>query len=67
MPCWTTYAGQTFSTLGVAPGTYKWTRGSGADADSFMLDIVAAAAAPEPCSLYCWRWRCRWEKDQIKK
>jgi hypothetical protein len=34
----------------VTPGTYVWTWGSGADADSFTL-IISTAAAPEPGSL----------------
>jgi hypothetical protein len=42
-----TYDNQTFSGLGVTPGTYKWTWGSGADADSFTLQI-GPAAVPEP-------------------
>jgi hypothetical protein len=46
-----TYDNQTFSSLGVTPGSYVWTWGSGATADSFTLDIVAAAAAPEPSSV----------------
>ena len=46
-----TWANQTFSSLGVAPGSYKWTWGSGAHADFFQLDIiVGAAAVPEPAS-----------------
>jgi hypothetical protein len=45
-----TYDNQTFSSLGVTPGTYVWTWGSGATADSFALDIEAAAV-PEPSSL----------------
>ena len=45
-----TYAGQTFASLGVTPGTYVWTWGTGADADTFTLQI-GAAAAPEPASL----------------
>jgi hypothetical protein len=45
-----TYPGATFASLGVTPGTYVWTWGSGADADSFTLQI-GPAAAPEPSSL----------------
>jgi hypothetical protein len=40
-----TYDGATFASLGVTPGVYKWTWGSGTNADSFKLDIVAV---PEP-------------------
>ena len=39
-----TYAGQTFTSLGVTPGTYEWTWGTGAN-QNFTLDI---AAVPEP-------------------
>jgi hypothetical protein len=42
-----TYDDASFSTLGVTPGSYVWTWGSGADADSFTLDV----AVPEPASL----------------
>jgi hypothetical protein len=42
-----TYDGQTFSSLGVTPGTYEWTWGTGAHADSFTLQI-GPAAVPEP-------------------
>jgi hypothetical protein len=45
-----TYGNQTFSSLGVTPGNYTWTWGSGATADSFTLEIEAAAV-PEPSSL----------------
>lgn len=38
-----TWDNQTFSSLDVTPGTYKWTWGSGANADSFTLNIGAAA------------------------
>jgi hypothetical protein len=34
------YSGQTFSTLGVTPGTYVWTWGTGVHADSFTLRAV---------------------------
>jgi hypothetical protein len=47
----TTFLGATFASLGVTPGTYVWTWGAGANADSFTLDIVAPTAAPEPASL----------------
>lgn len=37
--------GQTFDSLGVTPGSFEWTWGSGATADSYSLNIV-----PEPTS-----------------
>jgi hypothetical protein len=45
-----TYAGQTFSTLGVTPGTYEWTWGTGAN-QNFTLQIGPATAVPEPSAL----------------
>lgn len=42
-----TYDNQTFSSLGVTPGTYVYTFGSGANADSFTVQI----GVPEPASL----------------
>jgi hypothetical protein len=41
-----TWDGQTFGTLGVTPGTYEWTWGSGADADSFTLFAGVPVPAP---------------------
>jgi hypothetical protein len=46
-----TYANQTFSSLGVAPGTYVYPWGSGPTADSFTLQIGSPAAVPEPASI----------------
>jgi hypothetical protein len=45
-----TWDDATFASLGVTPGTYVWTWGNGADADSFTLD-VGMVAVPEPPSL----------------
>lgn len=46
-----TWDNATFKSLGGAtPGTYEWTWGTGAHADSFTLQI-RAAAVPEPASL----------------
>ena len=41
-----TYTGQTFSSLGVTPGVYKWTWGTGGANQTFTLDIKTAV--PEP-------------------
>jgi hypothetical protein len=45
-----TWANATITSLGLTPGSYTWTWGSGATADTFTLDIVSggAPAAPEP-------------------
>ncbi|MGH7050670.1 MAG: PEP-CTERM sorting domain-containing protein [Acetobacteraceae bacterium] len=45
-----TYDGATFASLGLTPGTYTWTWGSGPADGSFMLD-VETTAVPEPGSL----------------
>ncbi len=62
-----TWNGQTFTDLGITPGTYTYTWGSGGDADFMTLNI--GDQTPEPGSLYllglggaglllyCWRKR----------
>ena len=42
------YNDQTFESLGVTPGTYVWTWGTGATADSITMNV---GAVPEPSSL----------------
>jgi hypothetical protein len=66
-----TYDNKTFAKLGVTPGTYVWTWGTGTHADSFTLQVGPATATPEPASLtllgigavgllgYGWRRRRR--------
>jgi hypothetical protein len=41
-----TYAGQSFATLGLAPGVYLYTFGSGTNADTFTVEV--SAPVPEP-------------------
>jgi hypothetical protein len=41
-----TYAGQSFATLGLTPGVYLYTFGSGTDADTFTVEV--GAPVPEP-------------------
>jgi hypothetical protein len=45
-----TFAGKTFATLGVIPGTYTYTWGTGVNADSLILEI-GVVPAPEPSTL----------------
>jgi hypothetical protein len=47
-----TWDGQTFSTLGLNPGTYVYTWGSGPTADSLTVDVVSSQAVPEPATLW---------------
>ena len=46
-----TYANQSFSSLGVTPGTYVYSFGSGATADTFTVAIGGTPSVPEPASL----------------
>jgi len=45
-----TYNSQTFVSLGLTPGTYTWTWGTGANADFFKVQIGPATAVLEPSS-----------------
>ena len=44
-----TFTGQTFSSIGLTPGSYEWTWGSGATADSLTLNI---GAVPIPAAVW---------------
>ena len=46
-----TWTNESFVGLGVMPGTYEWTWGTGAHTDSFTLQVGPIAAVPEPASL----------------
>ncbi len=43
-----TYTNTDLATLGLNPGTYIYTFGQGATADTFTVEIAAAGAVPEP-------------------
>jgi hypothetical protein len=72
-----TYAGQTFSSLGLTPGTYTWTWGTGVHADSLTVQIGAVSAVPEPSTAilavsgavafvtYGWTRRRRHQRRQV--
>ncbi len=45
-----TFTGQSFASMGLTPGTYVWTWGSGDNADSFTVQIGPLATVPEPAS-----------------
>ena len=43
-----TWTGATLSSLGLTPGTYVWSWGSGATADTFTIDIAAGSFRSPP-------------------
>ena len=48
-----TFDSETFASLGLTPGTYTWTWGTGQDADSFTVQIGSAAPEPGTLTLLC--------------
>jgi hypothetical protein len=46
-----TYLNQTFASLGVTPGTYEWTWGTGPNQNFILVIGDAAVPVPEPASL----------------
>ncbi len=53
-----TWDGQTFSSLGVTLGTYRWDWGSGANADFFRWQSSRAQQRCRNLPRYCF-WHCR--------
>ncbi|NJC09316.1 PEPxxWA-CTERM sorting domain-containing protein [Polymorphobacter fuscus] len=49
-PSTSTYSNRTFASLGLTPGTYTYNFNSGANADTFKIQIGNVAAVPEPAS-----------------
>jgi hypothetical protein len=44
-----TYSGETFSSLGATPGTYKWTWGTGANQNfTLVIGTAVGTTVPEP-------------------
>lgn len=43
-----TYNNQTFASLGIVPGIYRYTWGSGASVDTLTIDAVVPVPVPEP-------------------
>jgi len=67
-----TWNNTTLAELGVTPGTYTWTWGSGVDEDSLTLNAVGASAIPEPSSLVfvglaCFGFATRARKKNLRK
>jgi PEP-CTERM motif len=51
LPEFSIYSDASFASLGMIPGVYVWSWGSGAHADTFRIDIIAGSGAspvPEP-------------------
>lgn len=46
-----TFDNATFASLGVTPGTYTWTWGTGADQSFALVTSIASASVPEPAAL----------------
>lgn len=62
-----TFANLSFATIGLTPGTYTYSWGSGGNADSITVNIGNVAAVPEPGTVWpvalsgfgLWAWAVR--------
>ena len=71
---WNSPLDSTLAMLGVTPGTYSYTWGAGAHADSFTLDVLNPVPAPAALPLFATGlgglgllWRRKWKAQAARR